>query len=584
MLQELNSILDPQSKRKYAILLLLSIASSFLQTAGVAAISLFFSVLLGGKLPEKLQSLVGSSNFVLLGIGVLVVSLSGTVTSGITTYLGLKVSWQQYERIAGELLKQYLANSYEWHLQQNSAGLINAVLGEARSVCSQLQQWVMVIVKGSEVLFMLSLLILAKPMVAIASFLTFASVYWLLFRYNRAYVREQGRRLVAANAERQKAVTEALGGIKAVKIAGNSQFFVDRFLSAAKRTTEATVNVQYFSMMPKYLIESLFFSGIVGFVVLSKYRGWGIYESIPLLALYGASALKMLPAAQQIYNSAVSLVAGQAVVQKVRAGLEGCGSALIEESSLTKSGALGPGDELFKLEKLGYRYPSSHADSLHSLDLRVLQGEKLGIVGTTGAGKTTLVDILLGLLKPASGRIAFGPEISGRDHSIAYVPQQVHFVDDSIAANIAWGIAPEEQNSSMIEQAAKKSRIHDFIATLPEGYQTMMGERGVRLSGGQRQRISLARALYLNPALLVLDEASNALDAETERQVLETLFEQDVTMIVIAHRLSTLRKCTRILVMKSGKIVSEGTYDELLHSCDFFRRLADADVGKVTAL
>ncbi|MFA7482444.1 MAG: ABC transporter ATP-binding protein [Vulcanimicrobiota bacterium] len=582
MLTKLSEILDTQSKRRYAGLAVLSVASSLLQTAGVAAISLFFTVLLGGKLPRAVQGFVDDQSFLLLGVVVLFAALSGTISSGVSTYYGIKISWDQYKNIAGRLLTQYLDNPYEWHIQQHSSKLINAVLGEARSVCGILQQCVMVLTRGTEVVFLVLLLVIAKPMVALATFTSFATVYWLLFRFNREFIRAQGRVLVKANAERQKAATEALQGIKAVKIAGNAGYFRERFLKAAEETIGATVNIQYFSLMPKYFIESLLFGCIVGFVVLSHVRGWNVNESIPLLALYGAAALRMLPAAQQLYNSFTSLVAGQAVVDKVWEGVQS------QESSDGKN-RLEPekvcGDNtLFRLENVAYRYPNSELSSLRGVDLEIKRGEKIGIVGTTGAGKTTLVDVLLQLLLPSQGSVAVAAEEVGRQHLVSYIPQELHFIDDTIAANIAWGIPEGERSREQLERAARRAQIHDHIVTLPQGYDTPMGERGVRLSGGQKQRIGIARALYLEPALLVLDEASNALDPETERQVLDTLFQQDLTLVVIAHRLSTLRKCDRLLVMREGRIVSAGSYEQLLGKCRFFREMAEADVGKVVSL
>lgn len=580
MLKQLSEILDSNSKRKYLALAFLSVASSLLQTAGVAAISLFFTVLLGGKLPGPVQHFVDEQSFVALGVVVFIAAVSGTVSSGLATYYGIRISWEQYEKIAGCLLGQYLRNPYEWHLQQNSAGLINAVLTEVRELCVVLQHGVLVVVRGTELLALTILLVAVKPMVALVAFSSFGCVYWGLYQVNRSHIRGQGRIVVQANEERQKAVAESLSGIKAVKVSGNAPYFQQRFAVAAHRMANSTADIQCFSSMPRYFIEAILFGGLVGFVVLSHVRGWGVYESVSLVALYGAAALRMLPAAQQLYLSVVSIVAYQAVVEKVAEGL----NAQVSRNDKADISAADAADSLYELTDISYRYPTGEQPSLRGLSLAITRGEKIGVVGTTGAGKTTLVDILLQLLHPSEGKLSIAASEMERGHLVAYVPQQLHFLDDTIAANIAWGIPEEKRDLAQVKLAAQKAQIHEHIATLSESYDTLMGEQGARLSGGQRQRIGIARALYLDPALLVLDEASNALDPETERQVLEGLFEQDLTLLVIAHRLSTLRKCTRILVMREGEIVSEGTYDQLLENCDFFKKMADADVGKVAAL
>lgn len=556
--------------------------SSLLQAAGVAAISLFFTVLLGGKLPDVVEAFIEAQSFIVLGVVVFITAVSGTVSSGFATYYGIKISWEQYEKIAGRLLEQYLDNPYEWHITQNSASLINAVLNEARSVCTILQQWVMVLVRGVDIVVLTALLIVAKPMVALTAFSSFFIVYGALFKIKRGFILRQGKLLVKANEERQKTVAEALGGIKAVKVAQNAPYFQNRFERAAGDMVSATVNVQYFSVLPKYFIEALLFGALVGFVVLSKIRGWGVYESIPLLALYGAAALRMLPGAQQLYASLTTIVGNHAVVTKVANGLIDQGESLSTNGAQT--GSIVSASSLIELSGVSYRYPQAARPSIERLDLKISTGEKIGLVGATGAGKTTLVDLMLGLLHPQEGTLSTAPTEGTHRRLVAYVPQQLHFLDDTIGANIAWGIPESERDIGLIEDAARRAKIHEHIATLSDGYHTVMGEGGVRLSGGQRQRIGIARALYLEPALLVLDEASNALDPETERQVLDTLFEQDLTLVVIAHRLSTLRKCDRILVMQGGKIISQGTFDHLVDTCSYFQRLSAADVGKTLVL
>ena len=381
--------------------------------------------------------------------------------------------------------------------------------------------------------------------------------------------------MAAANTERQRAANEALTGIKAIKVSRLEPFFLESFNRAASRLSEATGKIQYFALLPKYLIELLIFGGLVGFVVLSHSRHWNASESIPLIALYGAAAIRLLPATQQLYSSVTVISGAQASLKNV---LEGLVTSSPAPPATKSRNGLRP-ETLVLFEGVSYTYQAAHSPSLRDLDLTITRGEKIGIVGATGAGKTTLVDLLLDLLQPSVGVLTRAPQEEG--HAlVAYVPQQLHFIDETIAANIALGKLEGERDLDRIETAARRARIHEHIAHLPQGYNTMMGEAGARLSGGQRQRIGIARALYREPALLVLDEASNALDAETERQVITSLLDQDLTLVIIAHRISILRGCTRILVLEGGRLVAQGTFDELLGKDLRFRALASADLGQ----
>lgn len=573
MLKDLFILLDEQGRRQYAALAAISVASSLLQTLGVAAISLFFTVLLGGKLPAAVENYIDVNNIGTLGLIVFFATLSGTVSSALATYFGIRISWAQYPKVASRVLQQYLNNDYQWHLGQSPSALAKTVITEVQGLVNNLlQQYVMLLVRGAEIVFISALLLSVRPMVALVALTSFGFIYSALLLAKKKYIRTQGVRIVQANTERHRATNEALIGIKSVKVAGTETFFLKRFRAAANKLSSATSNVQYFSLMPKYFIETILFGGLVGFVVLSHFRGWDTNESVPLLALYGAAAIRLLPAVQQFYMSLTTIIAAGAAISSVTESLLPQKTATPEIFSQSEKAVL-------QLHKISYAYPDTVDTVLNKIDLKISSGEKIGIVGATGAGKTTLVDIILGLLPPLSGTVARAPH---NGSFAAYVPQTLHFIDESIAANIALGIEAEHWDYKRIEEAAREARIHDHIASLPNGYETIIGEHGVRLSGGQRQRIGIARALYNEPALLILDEASNALDAETERAVVNSLLEQNLTLIVIAHRISILRDCTRILVIEQGQIAAEGTYMELVEKNAYFRRLADADLGKVS--
>jgi ABC-type multidrug transport system fused ATPase/permease subunit len=235
------------------------------------------------------------------------------------------------------------------------------------------------------------------------------------------------------------------------------------------------------------------------------------------------------------------------------------------------------------LDRVSYSYPEHSRTALKDVSLEIRTCTTVGIVGGTGAGKTTLVDMILGLLTPSSGEIRIDDVPLGIENmrpwqrAIGYVPQSIYLVDDTVARNIAFGLPPEAIDQAAIERAARLAALHDFVLSeLPEGYNTIVGERGVRLSGGQRQRIGIARALYNQPSLLILDEATSALDNITERVVMEAVdtMRHEMTIVMIAHRLSTVRQCDVIHVMERGAIVASGTYDDLLDGNELFRKMA----------
>lgn len=573
LFHRLAPLLDGKARWQYALLVVMAVVSSLVQTIAIAALSLFFSALMGGPVPATVQPLIQRVGLFDLGIIVLALLLAGTSSSAFAAYWGIRSSWRLYSEISTRLLKSYLGERYEWHLTRNSSKLSSTVIQEVQYLVNGiLEQLVMVITRGIEVVFVTSLLLLTRPLVALVAVLAFSVAYGVLFTVTRRVIDRQSRTALDYGALRFRTAGEALGAVKSVKISECEGYFLDRYRHSAERFGGATASIQYCSLLPKYAIEAILFGGLIGFVLVSHLRTWSIGETIPALALFGAAAIRLLPAAQQLYAS-LSMIRSSAPY------LEGVLEGLGAHRPSRLSPALPPvhDGDLIALQGVVYQYPDTDAPSLHGVDLVIRQGEKIGIVGPTGSGKSTLVDVMLGLLEPQSGTLR---RVGGHDGAwVEYVPQRLMLLDDTVEANVAFGVPDAQRDRQRIRDAVRRVSLEPVIESLPQGYQTVLGEHGVRLSGGQRQRIGLARALYRRPALLILDEASNALDVETERQVVETLLEQDIAMVVIAHRISLLRGCGRIVVMENGRIIAQGTYEDLLQNDQLFRRLADADRG-----
>ncbi len=570
LLRDTLLLLDQEGRRQYLILAILSSISSLVQAVGVSSVGLFFALLIDGRPPKSAPQFLHGLGVPALGMLVFCLLVSGSMLSALATYYGISAAWRQYPIIASRLLRRYLKNSYEWHVNQNSSDLGRMVLVETGNIVSLLlQHMVLFFVKGTEVLVIAFLLFAVRPLVAISAGLSFFLIYFVLYKINQRYIHEQGEVQLRSNADRHRTVTEVLSGVKTVKAFAVENFFASLFHDSAVAYSRASASIQYFSLLPKHFVEVIIFGGLVGFVVFSESRGWSTSESIPLISLYAAAAVRLLPGIQQCYLSGTYINAAR---PSLRAVLEG-----LETASAPSKRRFVAADcpEALRLENVSYTYPGADKPTLSQISFSISPGEKVGIVGMTGAGKTTLVDILLGLLEPGEGRVLVREAKSEPPScSVGYVPQTVNLIDDTIAANIALGEAPGDRCATRLRQAATAARIAEHIDSLPLGYDSQIGEQGVRLSGGQRQRLGIARALYRNPQIVVLDEASSALDAKTEQEVFNSLHREDLTLIIISHRLTILTSCTKILLVVGGRVVAQGTYDELLRNEPMFAALA----------
>jgi ABC-type multidrug transport system fused ATPase/permease subunit len=338
------------------------------------------------------------------------------------------------------------------------------------------------------------------------------------------------------------------------------------------------------SQVPQFIIEAVGFGGVIILVLIliatsGGVTGGALQTVLPVLGVYVFAAYRLLPATQHIYKGISQLRFGKAAVDTVYEDLQQ--HQHISETRTEPQEKLTPQQSIV-LEHLKYTYPNADSPALQDINLTIPTGSSVGLVGGSGAGKTTLVDLLLGLLRPSEGTIQVdGKPVTDKDvnrwqQAVGYVPQEIFLADSSIAENIALGIPPEEINYEQVTQCARMAQVHDFIMNdLPQQYDTVAGERGIRLSGGQRQRLGIARALYHEPAVLVLDEATSALDTVTEKAVMDAIeiLAQQKTIIIIAHRLSTVRGCDKVVLLEKGKIAAAGSFEELKQQNDQFRSM-----------
>jgi ABC-type multidrug transport system fused ATPase/permease subunit len=480
-----------------------------------------------------------------------------------------------------------LRQPYEYFLDHHSGEMCTQILSESEHFVNQfLRPAADVIAATLTVLAIIVVLLWVDPAVAIVAFTVLGSLYGGIFVISRKLIKRSGQLRAASNRERFRFANEALGGVKDIKLLGREAAYVDRYRAPAMRMARAIVTVQVLSQVPQYVMQAVGFGGIILLCLFlmnpsDLASGAALGGILPLLGVFAFAGQRLLPELSRLYQGLTQLNAGSAVIDLVHRDLTGKKGPDLQHNL---PAPLGLKDEL-RLEHVSYNYPSADQAGLHDVSFSIKAGEKIGVVGMSGAGKTTLADIVLGLLRPREGHlIADGLEITDErlrawQQTVGYVPQEIFLTDASVAENIALGLTPNEIDPNRLRNAAQIAQIDNFVREeMPQGYNTFVGERGVRLSGGQRQRIGIARALYHDADLIVFDEATSALDNLTEREVMVAIeaLPGDKTIIMIAHRLSTIKMCDQIIVLDNGQLACVGDWDSLMYESAAFRKIVDA--------
>ncbi len=588
------ALLDARERRNALRVLAVAAVSAFATTAMVGSVMPFLSVL---SEPSRIQDVpqlawayerFGFASpygfLVALGMGALVVIVLAIAIQVLKVYAVARFAMMRVHSISHRLLARYLGQPYEYFLDHHSGEMGTRVLAEAQEVVHQfLKPMAELITATLTVAALVGFLFWVEPLVSLAAFGIFGGVYGATYALSRMQLLRLGQARAAANAERYRIATEALGGVKDIKLLGRERAYVDRFQGPSQRMADAQTRAEVLSHVPSHVIQGIAFGGVVVLCLAllepgALADGTGLGTILPVLGVFAFAGQRMMPELGKLYGSAARIQAGKAAVDIVHADLVGQPAALPRHMP----DALGLREAL-QLDGVSYRYPKADHAGLTDIALTIRAGEKIGVVGGTGAGKTTLADIILGLLRPHSGRlIADGTTVLDTNlrawqQSVGYVPQDIFLTDASVAENIALGIAQDEIDAARVTRAARIASIDRFIREeLPEGYDTKVGERGVRLSGGQRQRIGIARALYHDADLIVFDEATSALDNLTEQEVMEAIdaLPGDKTVVMIAHRLSTVKRCERIVVMEAGRIVGCDGWEALMQSNPSFQKIA----------
>tara|TARA_B100000795_G_C22803941_1_gene443632 strand:- start:2765 stop:4552 length:1788 start_codon:yes stop_codon:yes gene_type:complete len=562
---------------------------SILEVIGIASITPFVSVMVNPEIVNTnyylnsvyqyfdFDSVVVFLNY--LGGLTLVLLLLTNIISAFVEWMIIRYSRVMEYRLSTQLMAQYLSNKYVFFLENNSSKLGKNIISEVqRCIDGAILPLMMACSKLVTAIFIIALLVFVEPVAALGMSILFGGGYFLIFVFVRKRLFELGALSSTALLKRFKTINEAFLGVKDIKLRGIEQSFISRYNRSAKKLAHYNIYQHVVSIMPRYVLESLAFGGVVLVMMYLVNQGNNSQSIIPVVALYAVAGYKLMPALQNIYSSIVTVRFNIPALVLLTDDLKNDFSYIKSQShdlSVLKF------SKSFDIKSAYFRYSNSDKYAIKNLNLSIKTNSTIGIVGSTGSGKTTLVDIILGLLENNLGEITVDniPLDSSNIHlwqkKIGYMPQNVYLIDDTILANIAFGLSKNEIEQDKAYSAAKIANLHDFIMSLTNGYETRIGEQGVKLSGGERQRLGIARAIYNDPEILVLDEGTSALDSVTESEVMHAIksLSHKKTIILIAHRLTTVKNCDNIYLLSDGEIEESGTYDELLNKSEKFKRM-----------
>ena len=476
------------------------------------------------------------------------------------------ISWLNSD-FSLRLFTGYLRQPYTFHLQRNSAELIRNAVSQVGQMTSAIQSYMLIITESLVALGILGLMLVVEPVSALLVTSVLSLAGWGFYRFTKERIKRWGEEMQGHEKGRLQYLREGLGAAKDVKLLGREKNFIDQYQVCNLGSAVISRSQTTLAALPRFWLELLGVTGIATTVLLMIAQNKPMESLLPALGLFAAAAFRLMPSANRLLNAIQNVRFISAAFNNLYR--EFC---LLGEFKPLKEYSPLPFKKVLALEGIDFRYPSSEALVLKEVSLSIRQGESVGFIGSTGAGKSTLVDIILGLFSPASGAVKVdGVDIQtnlrGWQDNVGYVPQSIFLTDDTIRRNIAFGLSADKIDEVAVWSSLRAAQLEQFVNDLPEGLDTVIGEGGVRLSGGQRQRIGIARALYHDPSILVLDEATSSLDMATESDFMEAVssLKGDKTLIIVAHRLSTVEHCDHLYRIKGGRMVEQGKPGLLLN-------------------
>lgn len=595
IVKKLFYLLPPGDSRKVVVLFMGMMLVALLEVIGLGMIPVFVSIVASPNRVlefEKLQPVLSffeittSRDLLLWGSLALVVVFiikSGYIIS--FNYFEAKFVYHRRYIISLKLMNSYMQAPYTFHLQRNTAELMRNIINEINILINNVFNGLLRIAReGVLALSVFIFLLVLEPVITalILCISVIGAGSFMLFTQKR--VKSSGIELQRHRSEMIKTVNQGLGGIKDARILNREQEFIEAFRIEAFKSTRIMAFIRFIQQIPKPIVETTAVFGMMLIAALMVWQGRPMSAIIPILTLFAMATMRLMPSIQQLSSEYTTvrhtLVSIDPVYNDLKE-LEQFGKKF--RSDRQKIGQLKL-RETVEAKDIYYRYPSSDEQALRGVSFTIPKGKAVAFVGASGAGKTTVVDLLLGLLEPVSGTIMVDGQniqesLSAWQRNIGYIPQFIYLSDETLRSNIAFGIARDEIDEEKIREAVELAQLGNLVKSLPDGLDTIIGEHGTRLSGGQRQRVGIARALYHNPQVLVMDEATSALDNVTEKRIIRSIeaLKGERTVVMIAHRLTTVQNCDCLYMMDSGVIVDSGQYDELILRNAEFRKMALVD-------
>ncbi len=579
LLKRLWHFISPRRRVQFGLLLVLMLLASFAEILSIGAVLPFLGVLTA---PEQIFELPVAQSFiqalkltepkqlllpltVAFGVAALI---AGTMRL-LLLWASTRLSYATGADLSISIYRRTLYQHYSVHCARNSSEVINGISGKTNGVIYVITMFITLISSAALLIAILIALLSVDPLIALTAFGGFGLIYIAIIRLTREQLAINGARIARESTQVIKSLQEGLGGIRDVLIDGSQATYCQIYSSADLPLRGAQGSTSFIGASPRYAMEALGMMVIAALAYSLAQQADGVTKAIPVLGALALGAQRLLPVLQQAYGAWSGIQGGQASLQDA---LELLDQPLPDYADQPTAKPI-PFNHNISLKQVGFRYTMQTPYVLKQLSLTITKGSRIGFMGTTGSGKSTLLDIIMGLLQPTDGSLEVDEQIvtlanhrAWQAH-IAHVPQAIFLADSSIEENIAFGIPKDQIDHERVRRAAQQAQIAESIESWPQQYRTFVGERGIRLSGGQRQRIGIARALYKQVDVIIFDEATSALDSETEEAVMQSIdgLSKDLTLLIIAHRLTTLKNCTKIVELREGRIKRTGSYEDIVN-------------------
>jgi ATP-binding cassette, subfamily B, bacterial PglK len=572
--------LSKRRQKQFSLLLILMIIASLAEIISIGAVLPFLGILTAPEqvyqhaLMQPVIQILDLTEPKQLILPLTILFITAALIAGIVRitllYAMTRLSFATGADLSINIYRRTLYQAYEVHVSRNSSEVINGIIMKTNMVIKEVISPTLILISSIILLVgIMGALFAINPTIALSASTGFVILYWIVISYTKTHLKDNSKTIADQSTQIIKSLQEGLGGIRDVLINGTQQFYSKLYRNADLPLRRASGNNQFISGSPRYAMEAIGMTLIAGLAYLMTQQEGGMATAIPVLGALALGAQRLLPALQQAYG-AYSTIKGskssfEDVLNLLDQPLPGyADQPLPEPITFAKE---------IKLNNLNFRYSEDAPWVLKNVNLSLKKGSRIGFMGVTGSGKSTLLDIIMGLLPATEGGLIIDNQTINNQNRrawqvhIAHVPQNIYLSDSTIEENIAFGIAKELIDHQRVKKAAQQAQIAESIEEWKDGYQTFVGERGIRLSGGQRQRIGIARALYKQANVLIFDEATSALDNETEQAVMDAIEDlgEEITILIIAHRLTTLKGCDRIIKLEKDYVVRIGSYKEVIN-------------------